>query len=442
MCINEEIPTDQYKSNIKLNGTTIQTINEHRFLGVIYDSKFTFKSHLDCVMNRINNRTKAIKCLKGARWGPTQATMLVLYHSYIASVARYGMMAWFPYLEDKLIHKLDVCLRKPIRIALGLPRDTQVEALMLEANVDDSRQLAHKSAASLFCQINPHDPKTTSLAKTHYNSYTPKWATTYLKTLPEVIWSNQLQSNTVKMFMTNDKIQFHEETLNNQNEAESQENKFDWLLYTDASVDLYSEPTGKASIGYIWYKKESGKWRKIVSKSMLLGCMHSSFSAEAIAMTEGLMNQPFQDITADQKSKGVKVGIFTDSLSNIKNLSKGIITAPEQQELAKILQETPIEITIHHTRSHIGITRNEEVDRLCSVTNQDPNRTTIHRDGALTKSKVKEWVKKEMKQLRWQKLYKKRKLTRHQKYSQYLETRKKFPRNINISSTPQKRSTI
>ena len=231
---------------------------------------------------------------------------------------------------------------------------------------------------------------------------------TYLKTLPEVIWSNQLQSNTVKMFMTNGIIQFHKETLNNQNEAESQENKFDWLLYTDASVDLHSEPPGKVSIGYIWYKKESGKWRTIVCKSMLIWCMYSSFSAEAIAMTEGLMNQTFQAIPADQNSKEVNVGIFTDSLSNIKNLNKGIITAPEQQELAKILQETPIETTIHHTRSNIGITRNEEVDRLCSVTNQDPNRTATHRDGALTKSKVKEWVKKEMKQLRWQKLYKKR----------------------------------
>ena len=204
-----------------------------------------------------------------------------------------------------------------------------------------------------------------------------------------------------KILLTNDKIKIQLETLNHQEEAAEQENKYDVLLYTDASVDPSSNPPGNAAIGYIWYSKTKGEWAPITKQSAFIGHNHTSYSAEAIGITEALTHKPEEVM---RNGGNTKIGIFTDSLSNLQNLGKGIITEMEQQELVSILQEQTATITFHHTKSHVGITRNEEVDSLCSITYQDPTRITLQRNGLITKSKVKNWVRQEMKKLRWKNL--------------------------------------
>ena len=81
------------------------------------------------VSNSKNTQRKLMRMLKGVEWGPTQATMIVLHNSYIASVPRSGMMAWYPFVKKRESRSIDALLNESIRIATGLPALTLTEAL-------------------------------------------------------------------------------------------------------------------------------------------------------------------------------------------------------------------------------------------------------------------------------------------------------------------------
>ena len=392
MCIR--MAADVYLPSVFLNDIKIQTTEAHKFLGVTYDPKFTFQSHLKSLKEKIANRTRAMVYMRGARWGPTQSTMMALYHSYITSVVLNGMMAWYPFLNKRQINSLNADLKRAIRIALGLPRLTPVSVVFIESGADTVNQLANKSAASLYAQINPYSKESNNIAKNHYIIQTPKWARNHLLKSLNSVWKTPLQNRNVKEFLITDNISIHTSTLTNQKETEESENTHDVLLYTDASVNQESIPPGQAAIGYIWYIKHGDYFSTESKKSAWIGNGHSSFTAEAIAITEAMKNQP-KCIKATQN-----IGIFTDSLSNLKQIEKGIATGTEQRNLFEILNQKQNKMTFYHTKSHIGIKKNEEVDELCSTNKSDIDRVKLVQHGERTVMQVKESMNKAMTQIR------------------------------------------
>ena len=243
MCIR--MAADVYLPSVFLNDIKIQTTEAHKFLGVTYDPKFTFQSHLKSLKEKIANRTRAMVYMRGARWGPTQSTMMALYHSYITSVVLNGMMAWYPFLNKRQINSLNADLKRAIRIALGLPRLTPVSVVFIESGADTVNQLANKSAASLYAQINPYSKESNNIAKNHYIIQTPKWARNHLLKSLNSVWKTPLQNRNIKEFLITDNISIHTSTLTNQKETEESENTHDVLLYTDASVNQESIPLGR-----------------------------------------------------------------------------------------------------------------------------------------------------------------------------------------------------
>ena len=109
-----------------------------------------------------------------------------------------------------------------------------------------------KCAVSLYAQINPENDAASSLAKRKYLERTPKWANDFLNQIPVSHWSGPIQTVSKKV-LAHKHAYVHSDTLNSQSESEKQENKHEFILYTDASVDLASVPPGKAAIGFAWY---------------------------------------------------------------------------------------------------------------------------------------------------------------------------------------------
>ena len=67
---------------------------------------------------------------------------------------------------------------------------------MFESELDNSEQLAQKSAVSLYIQINPHNKEVQSMAKTEFNKELPIWAKKYLHAVPERIWNGPIKKTT------------------------------------------------------------------------------------------------------------------------------------------------------------------------------------------------------------------------------------------------------
>ena len=275
-----------------------------------------------------------------------------------------------------------------------------MSVIFIESGANTVEQLANKSAASLYAQINPYNTESNLLAKKHYVNQTPRWAKKYLLKSLDSVWKTPLQTRDEKEFLTLDNIEVYGPTLRNQREAEQAENNFDALLYTDASVDQNSVPPGRAAIGYVWYTKCGNNFKIESKKSAWIGNGHSSFSAEGVAIVEAMKNQPMV-IESTQK-----IGIFTDSLSNLKLIEKGIATSTEQKNLFKLLNKKKNTMTFHHTKSHIGISKNEEVDALCSTNKEDTNREMSIQHGEMTKMQLKEQMKTTMAKIRMSNLKK------------------------------------
>ena len=65
-----------------------------------------------------------------------------------------------------------------------------------------------------------------------------------------------------------------------------------------------------------------------------------------------------------------------------------------------------LKMTVYHTKSHVGITRNDEVDKLCNIKTQKTDRISLisTRSGSKTSQRVKNWVKNWTKENRRKKI--------------------------------------
>jgi hypothetical protein len=388
MCLDPQ--KRKYSPLVHFEGKPIEVVSTHKFLGIFYDKDMTFEEHWKNVVTSVANRTKIMAMLRGAKWGPTQQTMRVLHQSYIESKIRYGMPAWYPFLAKNLKDKLEAYLNRSIRIVMGLTIHCWNDALLAESDLDSVADLAIKSMVSLYVRINPTDHTQTTLVKKKYRKKVPKWAS-LLKEVPENILEGPIQAKlSKKAILATDKVCVREKTLETQEEANTMEKDFSSILYTDASVDISSEPPGKAVIGYIWYKKHLGdSWEEVCRCNASIGSEHSSYSAEAIAIWEGLSNNP-----NIESASNAAIGIFTDSLSNLKTIKKGIAETPEQEALLRSIADHPSELVFHHVRSHQNNKKNNDVDEICNVRINHPDRKNFdHLGGKKTVTKIKSWMK-------------------------------------------------
>ena len=385
-----------YLPQVHYKGELIEVVEEHKLLGIYYDKNMTFRKHWELVTTSVINRTKTISALRAATWGPTQQTAIVLHCCYIESIICYGMMAWYPFLDPKLKNKLDVYLRKSIRIIMGLPIHCWNVALMAESDLDSVADLALKCAVSLYSRINPTDETQKTLAKKHYQMKKPKWAK-LLNKIPTSIWQGPIQAKlNEKILLTSDRVSVSDKTLSTQKQADVEEQDYLRILYTDASVIRTSDPPGKAAVAFIWYRKsQDGSWEEETRESASIGNGHSSYSAEAIAIQLGLENDPqLEPSDSGEQDCAPVVGVFTDSLSNIATIRKGVAETSEQEKLLRAVVQYPGRLRFYHVRSHQDNKKNIAVDKLCDANLNPPGRTDAnHLQGKRTKSKIKQWMK-------------------------------------------------
>ena len=70
---------------LKLERTEIPVVNEHKFLGLVFDKKLTFIPHLNYLRSSCNKRLQLLHVIAHTEWGADQGTLLKLYRSLIRS---------------------------------------------------------------------------------------------------------------------------------------------------------------------------------------------------------------------------------------------------------------------------------------------------------------------------------------------------------------------
>ena len=113
---------------LKLYGERLKIYPQVKFIGVTFDSKFTFQKHFEEILGRCNTRYHRITLLVNKKWGPSPSTMLEIYKQCVRPIFEYGSLSSIT-ISDTNINKIQRLQNKFIRLALCLPKYISVKLL-------------------------------------------------------------------------------------------------------------------------------------------------------------------------------------------------------------------------------------------------------------------------------------------------------------------------
>ena len=113
---------------LKLYGERLKIYPRVKFLGITFDSLFTFKKHFEEILGRCNTRYHRIKLLANKKWGPSPSTILQIYKQCVQPILEYGCLPTIT-TSDTIISKIQWLQNKFIQLALRLPKYISVKLL-------------------------------------------------------------------------------------------------------------------------------------------------------------------------------------------------------------------------------------------------------------------------------------------------------------------------
>ena len=103
---------------VKLYGERIPVQQEVKFLGVLMDSRLSYKSHLKNLRDRCSKALNVLKCVARSSYGADRNTLLLLYRSLIRSRMDYACFVYDNTYESTK-RLLDSVHHSAIRIAVS-----------------------------------------------------------------------------------------------------------------------------------------------------------------------------------------------------------------------------------------------------------------------------------------------------------------------------------
>ena len=99
-----------------------------KFLGITFDSQFTFQKHFEEILERCNARYHRIRILSHKKWGPSPFTILQIYKQCVRPIFEYGSLSTVT-TSDTIISRIQRLQNKFIWLALHLPKYISVKLL-------------------------------------------------------------------------------------------------------------------------------------------------------------------------------------------------------------------------------------------------------------------------------------------------------------------------
>ena len=112
--------------NILLGKTPIKVVKEAKFLGLIFDTKLTFKNHIKYLKTSSQKALDILRVVGHTDWGADRIILLLLYHSLVRSKLDYGCIVYRS-ARRSILKQLDP-------IVLGVFRTSPAQSLYIEAH--------------------------------------------------------------------------------------------------------------------------------------------------------------------------------------------------------------------------------------------------------------------------------------------------------------------
>lgn len=119
------------KVTLRIDQEHIKMENNVKFLGVIFDSKLSWKPHIEYIINKCKKRINLLRAISGYGWGACKKTLLTIYKALIRSILDYGDVAYSS-ASKSCLDKLSCIQTEALRLCCGAPRGTATSALQNE----------------------------------------------------------------------------------------------------------------------------------------------------------------------------------------------------------------------------------------------------------------------------------------------------------------------
>ncbi|CAD0198524.1 unnamed protein product [Chrysodeixis includens] len=100
--------------NISYNNSPIKQIHSAKFLGITLDTHLSWKEHINNLCTKINRFVFALRKVKDVT---SRDTSIMVYHAYICSIIRYGIVVWGNSCD---IMRVFIAQKKCIRALYGM----------------------------------------------------------------------------------------------------------------------------------------------------------------------------------------------------------------------------------------------------------------------------------------------------------------------------------
>ena len=128
-------------ASIKINETTIEPSSEAKYLGVIFDEKLHFKTHLQHVTKKGTSAAMALSSIAKSNWGVQYKYARQLFNAVIAARTDYAASIWHRPRDDNKaattsqIKSLTTIQRLAMKAIIGCFRTTPTAAMEIEAGL-------------------------------------------------------------------------------------------------------------------------------------------------------------------------------------------------------------------------------------------------------------------------------------------------------------------
>ncbi|GBN23770.1 hypothetical protein AVEN_104382-1 [Araneus ventricosus] len=154
----------------QLNGSPIPIVQGTKFLGIVFDTKLTFRSHIKHLKTKCIRTLNIMKVLSNTSWGAGKVSLMRIYRSLVRPKLDYGMPVYGSAAKSTS-KMLDSVHHQGLRIATGAFRTTSIPSLPWKETqldfIDDFLQFFKPSTSDIVFQQHFYDHRQ------RYSNYVP-----------------------------------------------------------------------------------------------------------------------------------------------------------------------------------------------------------------------------------------------------------------------------
>ena len=131
---DRKIPADIRNINLTLNGHKVKSVGEKKFLGLWFDHRMIWNTHITYLKNECSKKLNLLKTLAFSKTKTDTAFLLRIYKSLILPKLDYGCQAYGT-ASNHILKKLNPIHNQALRLCLGAFNTTPILSLEIESNL-------------------------------------------------------------------------------------------------------------------------------------------------------------------------------------------------------------------------------------------------------------------------------------------------------------------